>query len=168
MSELQRFRADKDRFFAADSHSPLTDEQKHHFKGLRYFPENHALRLEVAIEEYATKETVEMQTSTGDTQTYTRFGRIKFTVEGQEVGLTVYASRDSYFLPFADGLAGIETYGAGRYLDLISLGEGKLLADFNHAYNPYCAYNDAWSCPVTPAENRLPIPIRAGEKNFYD
>ena len=167
MTELQRFRADKDHFFTHDAHSPLTSEQRRHFKGLHYFPENHALRLEVEIEEYPAKETVKMQTTTGDTQTYTRFGRIKFSVEGQEVDLTVFTSRDGFFLPFTDSLAGQETYGAGRYLELEPLGKGKFLADFNHAYNPYCAYNDAWSCPMTPAENRLAVPVRAGEKVFH-
>jgi len=167
MTELQRFRADKDRFFAKDPHSPLTHEQKHHFEGLRYFPENRALRLEVAIEAYPTQETVKMQTTTGDAQNYTRYGRIKFSVEDQEVALTVFASEDGFFLPFADSLAGVETYGAGRYLEVEPAGEGKFLVDFNYAYNPYCAYNEAWSCPVTPAENRLKAPIRAGEKVFH-
>ncbi len=167
MTELQKFRADKDRFFAADPHSPLTHEQKHHFEGLRYFPENRGLRLQVAIEEYPTQETVKMQTTTGETQTYIRFGRIKFAVKGQEVALTVYTNEDEFFLPFADSLAGVETYGAGRYLEPEPTGKGKFLVDFNYAYNPYCAYNEAWSCPVTPAENRLKAPIRAGEKVFH-
>lgn len=167
MTELQKFRADKDRFFATDAHSPLTHEQKHHFDGLHYFPENRSLRLQVAIEAYPKQETVKMQTTTGDTQSYTRFGRIKFTAEGQEVALTVFASEDGFFLPFADSLAGVETYGAGRYLELEQTGKGQFLVDFNYAYNPYCAYNEAWSCPVTPAENRLKAPIRAGEKVFH-
>jgi len=167
MTALQRFRADKDRFFATDPHSPLTHEQQHDFRGLNYFPENHDLRLEVAIEEYPNKGTVKMQTTTGATQTYTRYGHIRFTVEGQEVALTVFASADSFFLPFADSLAGTETYGAGRYLELEPAGKGKYLVDFNYAYNPYCAYNEAWSCPITPAENRLKAPIRAGEKVFH-
>lgn len=167
MTNLQKFRADKDRFFAADPQSPLTHEQKHHFKGLHYFPENRGLRLEVAIEEYPTQETVKMQTTTGDTQTYIRFGRIKFAVEGQEVALTVYTYADEFFLPFADSLAGVETYGAGRYLEVEPAGKGQFLVDFNYAYNPYCAYNEAWSCPVTPAENRLKAPIRAGEKVYH-
>jgi hypothetical protein len=167
MTELQKFRADKDRFFATDAHSPLTHEQKHHFEGLHYFPENRSLRLQVAIEEFPEQETVKMLTSTGETQTYTRHGRIRFTVEGQEVALTVYVSGEDFFLPFADSLAGVETYGAGRYLEPEPVGEGKFLVDFNLAYNPYCAYNEAWSCPVTPAENRIKAPIRAGEKIFH-
>jgi uncharacterized protein (DUF1684 family) len=168
MNVLQQFRADKDRFFAEDPDSPLTPEQKRDFRGLRYFPENRALELELAIEEFPAKDTVRMQTTTGDVQAYARFGRIRFTVDGQEVSLTVYASQDGFFLPFADSLAGTETYGAGRYLEIEPLDKGRLLVDFNYAYNPYCAYNEAWSCPITPAENRLKVPIRAGEKLFDD
>jgi uncharacterized protein len=168
MNELQRFRAGKDRFFAEDPDSPLTPAQKHDFKGLYYFPENRALRLELAVEEFPKKATVKMQTTTGSTQTYTRLGRIRFSIEGQEATLTVFVSPDGYFLPFADSLAGTETYGAGRYLELEPAAQGRLLVDFNYAYNPYCAYNETWSCPITPAENRLKVPIRAGEKLFHE
>ncbi len=167
MTELQQFRADKDRFFAHDPHSPLTIEQRHHFQGLYYFPENQALRMDLAIEEYPVMEEVKMLTTTGQAQTYIRFGRIRFSVEGQEIELTVFTDRNGFFLPFADGLAGDETYGAGRYLELRPLDKGKVRVDFNYAYNPYCAYNEAWSCPITPAENRLTVPVRAGEKVFH-
>jgi uncharacterized protein (DUF1684 family) len=168
MDQLREFRAGKDRYFATDPDSPLTPAQKQDFTGLNYFPENRALRLELAIEEFPSKENVKMQTTTGGVQTYIRFGRIRFDVEGREAALTIYASLDGFFLPFADSLAGVETYGAGRYLELERLGQDRVLVDFNYAYNPYCAYNEAWSCPITPAENRLKVPIRAGEKVFHD
>ena len=80
--------------------------------------------------------------------------------------LTVFASGYGFFLPFVDNLAGSETYPAGRYLEPEPLPDGKYLIDFNQAYNPYCAYNEHWSCPLTPFENRLKVPIRAGEKIF--
>ncbi len=166
MTELESFRADKDRFFAVDPQSPFTPEQKRDFHGLNYFPENPALRLAVTVEEFQKKDQVQMQTTTGGVQPYTRFGRFKFPVEGQEAELTIYADPNGFFLPFVDSLAGIETYGAGRYLEPESLGSGKFLVDFNLAYNPYCAYNERWSCPITPSENRLKVPIRAGEKIF--
>jgi uncharacterized protein (DUF1684 family) len=108
-----------------------------------------------------------MQTTTGDQQTFVRHGRIHFAVDGQPASLTVYRSAHGYFLPFADSLAGSETYGAGRYLDPEPLPDGRLHIDFNLAYNPYCAYNEAWSCPITPPENRLKLPIRAGERAFH-
>ena len=90
-----------------------------------------------------------------------------FEVEGEVAELTIFANDHGYFLPFADSLAGQETYGAGRYLEPIPIPGGKVLVDFNLAYNPYCAYNDRWSCPLTPPENRLKLPIRAGEKVFH-
>jgi uncharacterized protein len=164
MSELDDFRKMKDQFFANDSQSPLTAEQQRDFGGLAYFPENEALRLEVELEPYPEQREVQMQTSTGSVQSYTRYGRIRFEVEGKEAQLSVYRDQHGYFLPFADSLAGQETYGAGRYLEPEELADGQLRVDFNLAYNPYCAYNDRYSCPLTPAENRLKVPIRAGEK----
>jgi uncharacterized protein (DUF1684 family) len=166
MTELDDLRADKDHFFGHHPQSPLMREQKREFKGLAYFPEDPALRLEVPVEEFEPKVTIEMQTSTGDTQTYERYGRFTFSVDGQEAALTIYSGEHGYFLPFVDALAGTETYGAGRYVEPEPLGGGKFLVDFNLAYNPYCAYNDKWSCPVPPAENRLKVAVRAGEKVF--
>jgi len=164
MTELEAFRKQKDTFFAEDAHSPLTTRQRKAFQGLQYFPENPDLRLEVDVQELQEKDTIEMQTSTGSVQAYTRYGKFKFNVEGQEAELTLYAYQNGFFLPFADSLAGEQTYGAGRYLEPEPLPNGRLLVDFNYAYNPYCAYNDLFSCPLTPFENRLHVPIRAGEK----
>ena len=168
MTTLGDFRKAKDAFYATDPQSPLTPDQKREFKGLKYFPENLALRLELEVEEFPEKNTIQMQTSTGDVQSHTRFGVIRFSVDGQEVELTIYSDPHGYFLPFADALAGSETYGAGRYLEPEPAGKGRLLVDFNYAYNPYCAYNDLFSCPLTPWENRLKVPIRAGEKVFHE
>lgn len=168
MSDLQQFRSAKDQFFATDPHSPLTDAQKRRFRGLNYFPENALFQQTVTIEEYATQQTVALLTTKGDPQPYLRLGRIPLVVDGQVAHLTVYRNDRNLFLPFIDSLAGRETYGAGRYLELSPLGQGRFLADFNHAYNPYCAYNDGWSCPITPLENRLAVAIRAGEKIFAD
>ncbi len=167
-SELEQFREEKDRFFKTSPHSPLTREQKRSFTGLPYFPENPDLRLEVPVEEFPEKETIEMQTSTGDTQAYVRFGRFHFNAGEQAVSLILYLSNGELFLPFVDSLAGKETYGAGRYLEPERLPGNRVLVDFNLAYNPYCAYNEMWSCPLTPFENRLKVPIRAGEKVWAD
>jgi uncharacterized protein (DUF1684 family) len=166
MTELDEFRAQKDHFFKTHPHSPLTPEQQQSFEGLNYFAENPALRLVLPIEEFADQDSILMQTSTGDVREYMRYGRLRFSVDGQAVELTLYADGDEYFLPFADALAGVETYGAGRYLEPEPVGDGQFVVDFNLAYNPYCAYNDDWSCPITPRENRLVVPIRAGEKIY--
>jgi uncharacterized protein len=167
MSELSEFRQEKDAFYASDPQSPLSPEQQHGFKGLLYFPENPALRLQTSVKQFDQQEEVSMQTSTGSVQTYYRYGRFHFDVDGQDAELTLYSSEEGdFFLPFRDALAGKETYAAGRYLEPVSLEDGLFLIDFNYAYNPYCAYNERWSCPIPPAENRLKVPIRAGEKIF--
>ena len=167
MTELDAFRAEKDEFFGSHPQSPLTREQKQDFHGLQYFPENDSLRLEVKVDEFENKQTFEMQTSTGDVQIYEKFGKFRFEVDGEEAELTIYQSQHGFFLPFVDTLAGKETYPAGRYLEPEPLPGGHFIVDFNIAYNPYCAYNEMWSCPITPAENRLKVAIRAGEKLFH-
>src|SRR5262245_9179382 len=110
MSEPDEFRTQKDQFFKTHPDSPLTAEQQQTNDGLRYFPENPALRLIVPVEVFADQEAIVMQTSTGDVREYTRYGRMRFSVDGQDVELTLYADGDAYFLPFADALAGVETY----------------------------------------------------------
>ena len=167
MSELNDFRQEKDDFFASHPQSPLTKEQKQAFTGLEYFPENDDLRLEVQAELLDDAQPFQMQTTKGNVQMYARHARIKFTVDGQDAELTIYKSEHGYFLPFVDALAGQDTYPAGRYLEPEELPGNRFLVDFNVAYNPYCAYNDMWSCPITPAENRLKVPVRAGEKIFH-
>ena len=166
MSDLNEFRLEKDDFFRTHPQSPLTREQKSGFRGLHYFPENEALRLEVLVERLFDQKPIQMQTSTGGVQTYVRHSLFKFQVDGQEAELTIYQNEDGYFLPFVDSLAGTETYPAGRYLEPEELHGNRFLVDFNLAYNPSCAYNEMWSCPITPAEKRLKVPIRAGEKLF--
>ena len=164
MSELSDFRHAKNQFFKTNRQSPLTAEQKRDFEGLTYFPENPDLNLEIEVEELPEKDSIQMETTTGGNQTYQRYGRFKFEIDDQEATLTIFADGNGYFLPFVDALAGKETYPAGRYLEPEPLGHNRFAVDFNMAYNPYCAYNAMWTCPVTPFENRLKVPIRAGEK----
>jgi uncharacterized protein (DUF1684 family) len=172
MSELADFRKAKDEFFGKDHHSPLTRQQRRRFAGLVYYEENPDLRFVLTIEELPDQQkvTIEMATSTGDSQPHHRWGTLTFRVEGQFATLTLYrrVDGDELFLPFADTTNGEKSYGAGRYLDLVPLNDGRVLVDFNYAYSPYCAYNPHWSCPIPPAENRLGVPVRAGEKKFPD
>jgi uncharacterized protein (DUF1684 family) len=168
MSDLDDFRKEKDEFFGRHPQSPLTPEQKRGFVGLRYFPENDDLRLEVKVNLLPDEKPMQMQTTTGDVQTYVRYGRFQFQVDGQTAELTIFRNQNGYFLPFVDALAGQETYPAGRYLEPEALPGDRFFVDFNLAYNPYCAYNEMWSCPITPAENRLKVPVQAGEKIFHD
>jgi hypothetical protein len=166
-TNLDEFRKMKDDFFVHDSHSPLTPAQRKSFRGLSYFPYNPNLHLEVDIQEYSEKQIIEMQTNTGEVQVYERYGRFSFEVDGQPANLTIFRGDNGWFLPFVDSLAGRETYPAGRYLEPVALENGRFQVDFNLAYNPYCAYNELWSCPLTPFENRLKVPIRAGEMLFH-
>ena len=166
MSKLEQFRKEKDEFFRQSPQSPLLPEQQASFTGLSYFPENPELRLSVEVNRFPEEQEVKIQTNTGDVQTYRRFGRFKFEAEGQPAELTIFENEHGYFLPFADSLAALETYGAGRYLEPERLADGRFEVDFNLAYNPYCAYNERWSCPITTDENRLKLPVRAGEKTF--
>ena len=166
MDALERYRREKDEAFRLDPDSPLDPEQRRSFAGLRYFPPNPALDLVLDLEELEPKTEIGMETATGDLRRYERFGYVTFEVEGQPVRLTVFRTGDSFFLPFADAQAGKETYGAGRYLEPERMPDGRMHIDFNLAYNPYCAYSAHWSCPITPAENRIPVPIRAGEMTF--
>ena len=168
MSELDEFRAEKNEFFGRHPQSPLTMEQKRSFVGLQYFPENEDLRLEVKVELLPDEKPMQMQTTTGDVQVYVRYGKFQFQVDGQTAELTIFRNQHGYFLPFVDALAGKETYPAGRYLEPEALPGDRFFVDFNLAYNPYCAYNEMWSCPITPAENRLKLPIRAGEKIYQE
>lgn len=167
---LAQWRTAKDDAFRSPKQSPLTPEQIAHFQGLRYYPEDPSLRFELTVEPYDLQEMVKMETSTGETATYIRWGRVRFTVDGQEQVLTVFRDEEQrhWFLPFRDATSGTETYGAGRYLEPESAKNNTLILDFNYAYNPFCAYNAQWTCPLPPPENRLSVPIRAGEQSFKD
>lgn len=168
MSELTEFRDRKDMSLRKDHHSPLTEQQKDTFRGLNYYDERPDLRYITELKRYEHEDVIDLQTSTGSIASYLRWGKISFEVDDDVAELTIFKDHrgDNLFLPFADATSGNETYGAGRYLEVQVKPNGRVLVDFNYAYNPYCAYNEHWSCPLTPAENRLSVTIRAGEKLF--
>jgi len=162
---LQATRHEKDELFKQHPQSPLTEAQKAAFDGLRYYDPNPALAFVGDVEPFEAQEQILMATNRDELKPYVRHGVFAFEVAGQTVSLVIYRSMDqNYFLPFVDSNAGTETYPAGRYLDLATEDGVQFLVDFNLAYNPYCAYNDNWTCPVTPAENRIDVPIEAGER----
>jgi uncharacterized protein (DUF1684 family) len=168
-SSLEALRAEKDRLFRVDPGSPLRPEQQATFRGLRYYPIDPNAALIVRVQEFAERRAVPMMTNAGQVMDFLRWGEVHFTWNGEACRLTVYrADPDdpNLFVPFSDATSGGETYRAGRYLELLDRGDGTYLLDFNRAYNPYCAYNADWSCPLPPAENRLPVAIEAGEKTF--
>jgi uncharacterized protein (DUF1684 family) len=165
--QLEHFRAAKDNWFARDPHSPLSHEEQHHFTGLSYYPFNPAFHMHLPLDRDVSDEPITMETSTGDQREYHRAGKIHFEVNGEPVALTIYAGPDGeLFLPMRDATSGKETYGAGRYLEPEMASDDAVHVDFNYLYNPYCAYNEAYSCPLPPLENWLRVPIEAGEKNY--
>ena len=172
MTEITDFRKAKDQYFGGDQNSPLTNAQRNRFRGLDYLEENAGLQFVLGVEEFPNdaKDLIQMATSTGVTVPHIRWGQLRFYA----VALVVYRSVGGdgyfhgYFLPFMDATTGEESYSDGRYLDLPSTDDGRLVVDFNYAYNPYCAYNPNWSCPIPPSENRLTVSITAGEKTYGD
>lgn len=177
-NKLLEFRKQKDWHWKNDKESPLTEEQKKIFKGLFYFPPNPKLHfvlpLNKDIEGAGLK--VIIKTTDGDEQVYLKAGKITFTVKEKKVEAIVFEDPEQeqyqYYLLFRDKTTGKETYENGRMLQIEkdpttgSGQDGKLVVDFNYAYNPYSSYNDNWGCPITPEENILPVAIRAGEKAF--
>jgi uncharacterized protein len=170
VNELEEFRAAKDDFFLHHPQSPLTPGQRAAFTGLAYFHADPALRIEGLLDTDVDRdEAIKLQTTGGGTQEYRRAGRVRFWVDGEQAEITLYHSDPQHdlFVPFRDATSGRETYGAGRYLEVGRPGpDGRVVVDFNYAYNPYCAYNADWSCPLPPGENWLRVPLRAGERNF--
>ncbi len=170
MFEIAEFRQAKNNFFKTHPQSPLLPEQKKDFHGLNYFPENPALRFALPLERYPEPARIVMPTSTGAEQVYRQIGQVKFIIGDAAAALQVYEADNgagTYFIPFVDATAPGESYGGGRYLEAAEPHRDELILDFNLAYNPYCAYNDKWSCPLPPPVNRLKMRIEAGEKNFH-
>lgn len=163
---LIHLRAQKDKFFKTHPDSPLTSEQKALFTRLNYYMPMPKLAMTVSVTPFegGERRDVAIQTTGNQERWYRRWGWFGFSIGHEEAHLTIYRTPEGFFLPFVDALAGTETYPAGRYLEPLQLDEGHFLVDFNQAYNPYCAYNGRFDCPITPSENRLSVPIRAGEK----
>ena len=181
-SVLAQFRQERDTLFATHPQSALDEEQKRHFQGLRYFPFNSDMRFIVTVNTDIEHHRQEVVMNATESMMTTTVGHIRFTVAEQTVTLSLYWL-DIYggglFLPFRDTTSPRESYGGGRYLfdtikgsDFLSTinehGHMQIVLDFNYAYNPSCAYNDAWTCPLAPVENRLPVALPAGEKKYKE
>ena len=163
-ARLLAMRREKDAFFKTHPQAPLSPAQQDHFTALEYYDHNPALDMTVTVEPFAEDDVITIETTTSELRRYHRAGRFAFEIDGETVQLTIYETPHGYFLPFVDANANRETYGGGRYMDVESVGVNTFHVDFNEAYNPYCVYSDAYSCPITPYENRLKVAIRAGEK----
>ncbi len=170
--EIQAFRSEKDAMFREAADSPVPRGEIDRFLPLAYYPIDESWRAPAALAPLSDDESpaFEMPTSTGQRRQMRRAGKLRFTLNGQTHALTAFVSADDrtrqrLFVPFRDATAGVETYVAGRYLDLERTPTGLYDLDFNRAYQPYCYYDSQYDCPLPPPENRLSIPVHAGEKN---
>lgn len=164
---VEAWRRAKDHAFRHDPGSPIADRAG--FQGLAYYPVDPALRFQTRLVRHAEPKSITLQTSDGDTRVYRNVGHFELAIEGTPLQLQAYQAggSDGLFVPFRDRTSGKETYGAGRYLDLEPTGpDDHYDVDLNLAYNPMCAYDEAYSCPFPPPENWLQVPIRAGERTY--
>jgi len=162
-------RAAKDEMLRTAGDSPIPADKRQAELPLSYFPPDASYRVPAALKrDPQGGQLIEMLTSTGKQRATRVMGTLEFALKGQPLELAAFAEEGSngerLFVPFTDVTTGHETYGAGRYLDLDRTPTGIYVIDFNTAYNPYCAYDPAYDCPVPPKANRLPVEIRAGEK----
>ena len=157
--------------------SPLTAEDFASFKSLDFFPINTKFIVEAKFVRLPNEKIFKMKTSTSRTPEYVKYGELLFTIDGKDFKLNLYQNielikkagfEDYLFLPFSDLTCGKESYIGGRYIDMRIPKGNTIIIDFNKAYNPYCAYNHKYSCPIVPLENDLEIAILAGVKKFHD
>jgi uncharacterized protein (DUF1684 family) len=165
-TSLLRYRRNKDSYFRTSPRSPLAPQDRARFEGLAYFDPNPDLVFEVEVTPGDDTE-VTVGTSDETERTYRRAGSVVLTIAGRTVELALFdTGNPGYFLPFRDGTSGSTTYGAGRYLDVHPNPDGTVTIDFNLAYNPFCAYTDAYSCALPPHENWIDVSIPAGERTY--
>jgi uncharacterized protein (DUF1684 family) len=178
LKKIEDYQYEENLKFHDDSESPLTKEDLKTFKKLDFYPIDKKYRIVAKLEKTVDAPIFEMKTTTDRKPLYIKYGTITFTLDGEEQKIPIYQNKDLdkdpqyidyLFLPFTDKTSGNESYGGGRYIDVYTTDEkpdGTILIDFNKAYNPYCAYNDRYSCPLTPKENTLSVEILAGVKNY--
>ena len=173
----QAFQADLNMEFANPEESPLTAEDLKTFKALDFYPIDEKYRVQATFVRTPNEKTFKMKTSTTRTPEYVKYGELRFVLDGKACQLNVYQNielvkkegfADYLFLPFFDSSCGKESYIGGRYLDLRIPKGDTISIDFNKAYNPYCAYNHKYSCPIVPLDNNLDLAILAGVKKFHD
>jgi uncharacterized protein (DUF1684 family) len=167
--EIAGWHATKDRFMHESDDSPIPKEQRAAFPPLAYFPIQPEYRVSAALQVARGNEVIQIPTSTGERRPHNRVGTLQFMLKGRPLTLTAFVEVGQQdmrhlFVPFGDLTNGTETYPGGRYLELERTSSGVYDLDFNRAFHPFCYYNPSYDCPYPPRENRLALPIRAGEK----
>lgn len=171
LEKIEKERERQFKFIRFNVDSPLTEEQKAGFKSLKFYEVNPAYKVKARLIPIENKKVREVPMTDGSKERYIEHSYAEFELNGQTNKLLLLQSVNetdmrNFFLAFADETSSRETYGGGRYLNIRQDGKNSITIDFNLAYNPYCAYNPNYACPLPPKENLLTIPIEAGEKNY--
>lgn len=162
--------------YADPNESPLTPEDLKTFTTLEFYPVDMAFCVTAKFVRTPDEKPFLMPTTGIRKPSYVKFGEVHFLLEGKECKLDVFqnidlAKTEEYkgylFLPFTDLTSGDESYGGGRYIDLKQPAGDTIMIDLNTAYNPYCAYNKKYSCPIPPRQNDLDVAVRAGVKTYH-
>ena len=168
-AQVRQARAQKDAAFRTAATSPIPAAQRAAFGGLRYFKPDAAYRVVARLTRATAPAPLPLALTGGSADAYVRWGTAEFELGGRPQKLTLLQKQGEtkeLFVPFTDPTNGEQTYGGGRFLDLPvpAPGANEITLDFNAAYSPFCAYNHAYSCPRPPADNRLTVPVLAGEQ----
>lgn len=168
-AKIAAIRAAKDESFKSDPDSPVPADKKAAMIPLAYFPIDEGYAVPASLEPAPERTRMQVPTSTGKIREIERIGTLKFSIKGKPLRLTAFLDLEAreanrLFVPFSDLTSGTETYPAGRYMELDPTPTGIYVVDFNIAYHPYCYYSPEYDCPYPPKENRLEVPIRAGER----
>ena len=173
--EIQQHRKNQEEEFRDPKKSPLDKKLRKHFKGLNYYPIDLNYRVKATFVKIENPVLFKMRTTTDRLPEYVKYGEVHFKLDGEERMLEVYQSpdisqkpglEDYLFIPFTDETNGVDTYEVGRYIDLKIPKSNEVIIDFNKSYNPYCSYGSAYSCPIPPEVNHLPLKLMAGEMKF--
>jgi hypothetical protein len=170
-AEWNEWREAKDDYLTRNPHSPIPQDQRDRFDGLDYYPYDPDYRFVLTLDRFDDPQTVTVDTTTEGTQEYLRRGAFTAAFDGESATFHAFVpasdpESDDLWIPLRDATSGDTTYGAGRYLDLSAgdrTDEGWIV-DLNYLYSPFCAYNDAYECPLTPVSNWVEVRIEAGER----
>jgi uncharacterized protein len=173
--EIEQYRMEQEAKFRDPKESPLDKKTRKRFRGLNYYPVLLDYRVKAKFVKTQNPVLFKMKTTTSRMPEYKKYGEVHFKLDGQEKVLEVYQSpeiskkpgfEDYLFIPFTDETNGIDTYEVGRYIDFKIPESDEVILDFNKSYNPYCSYGSAYSCPIPPEVNHLPLKVQAGEMKF--
>lgn len=177
MDDIVNFQIELNKKFESEDTSPLSLKDLKEFKGLDFFEIDTTFQVEAKFVRTPYETPFIMQTTSGREPLYVKYGEAHFTLLDKEVVLEIYQNqgllsqpefKDYLFLPFTDLTNGDTSYAGGRFIDLRIPNSDTIHIDFNQAYNPYCAYNERYSCPIPPAQNHIDLKIPVGVRKYQN